>query len=179
MTNAGVVASDVFVARLADAGPTSTFAWAQQAGGTSGDNATALWVSGQQLLVGGSARPQASFGSFAIPGPSGSPESTSFLASLTDPTLTATTAAQSTLSFALAPNPACTAAILTLPALPGTASATLILRDALGRALRTETVNLPATGLRHALDLRGLPAGLYAVQVRAGAATATRRLLVE
>ncbi|MFC6221869.1 T9SS type A sorting domain-containing protein [Hymenobacter artigasi] len=179
LTNAGVVASDVFVARLTDAGPTSTFAWAQQAGGTSGDNATALWVSGQQLLVGGSARPLASFGSFAIPGPSGSPESTSFLASLTDPTLTATTAAQSSLSFALAPNPARTAATLTLPALPGTATATLTLRDALGRAVRTETVALPLAGLRHELDLSGLPAGIYAVQVQAGKATATRRLVVE
>jgi hypothetical protein len=29
------------------------------------------------------------------------------------------------------------------------------------------------------LDLTGLPTGLYAVQVQAGAATATRRLVVE
>lgn len=96
-----------------------------------------------------------------------------------DPTLTVTTAAQGTLSFSLAPNPARTATTVQLPAQPGTLTATLTLRDALGRAVRTATVALPPAGLRHELDLTGLAPGLYAVQVRAGAAVATRRLVVE
>ena len=78
-----------------------------------------------------------------------------------------------------APNPARTTTTALLPALPGTATATLTLRDALGRALRTQTVALSTAGLHQELDLSGLPAGLYAVQVRAGTATATRRLVVE
>jgi hypothetical protein len=40
-------------------------------------------------------------------------------------------------------------------------------------------VVLPPAGLRHAFDLTSLPAGIYALQVQAGAATATRRLVVE
>jgi len=179
LTNVGSVTFDVFVARLADAGATSSFAWAQRAGGANDDYAVALSISGQQLLVAGSATPPASFGSFAITGPSGSLERTAFLASLTDPTLTATAAAQGPLSFSLAPNPARTAITVQLPAQPGTPTATLTLRDALGRAVRTATVALPPAGLRHELDLTGLAPGLYAVQVRAGAVVATRRLVVE
>ena len=45
--------------------------------------------------------------------------------------------------------------------------------------MRSATVALPAAGLRHELSLAGLPAGIYALQVQAGAATATRRLVVE
>ena len=78
-----------------------------------------------------------------------------------------------------APNPARAATTVVLPALPGAATATLTLRDALGRALRTSTVALPAAGLRHEFNLANVPAGLYVLQVQAGAVTATRRLVVE
>ncbi|GAB3877228.1 hypothetical protein GCM10028824_36840 [Hymenobacter segetis] len=167
---------DVFVTKLLDAGNASSFAWAQQAGSSTDDFATSVSVTGADVYVGGAVGPTASFGSHSI---NNSTTQAAFLATLTDPTLTATSAAQSNLSFALAPNPARTAVALTLPALPGTATATLTLRDALGRALRTETLALPAAGLRHELDLRGLAPGIYAVQVLAGPATATRRLVVE
>lgn len=77
----------------------------------------------------------------------------------------------------LYPNPAHATAIVQLPPLPGTA--TLILTDALGRTVRTTTVALPPAGLRHELDLAGLPAGLYALRVVAGGASTTHRLTVE
>ena len=169
--------SNVFVAKLTDAGATSSFNWAQRAGGTNNDGANALAISGTSVFITGVVSPPASFG--AIPITSVSANSVAFLASLTDPTLTATAASQSSLSFTLSPNPARTAATVQLPAVPGTTTATLTLLDALGRTVRTATLPLPATGLRHELDLRGLVSGLYALQVRAGAATATRRLVVE
>ena len=46
--------NDVFVAKLTDAGPTSSFVWAQRGGGTGGDIATALAVSGTSVYVAGS-----------------------------------------------------------------------------------------------------------------------------
>ncbi|MGY3088173.1 hypothetical protein ACVWYF_001206 [Hymenobacter sp. UYAg731] len=178
LTNANPTGSnDLFVAKLTDAGTSAPFAWATLAGGEYTDDGNAIALAGNRLYVAGSLASPATFGNILVNGPANTPRA--FLASLTDPTLTATAAAQSGLSFSLAPNPARAAAILTLPARPGTASATLTLRDALGRTLRTETLSLPAAGLRHELDLRGLAPGLYAVQVRAGPAAATRRLVVE
>lgn len=174
----GSFAYDVFVARLTDAGTTAAFDWVQRAGGTRTDKAYAVAVSGSSVYVGGIVTSPASFGNQTIT--SHAVTSIGFLAALTDPTLTAaTTAAQRTLPFTLAPNPARAATTVTLPAQPGTPTATLTLLDALGRTLRTSTVALPPAGLHHELDLSGLPAGVYAVQVQAGAATATRRLLVE
>ena len=54
LTNAGLYyTSDVFVAKLTDAGSTSGFAWAQRAGGTGGEGASALAVSGTSVYVAG------------------------------------------------------------------------------------------------------------------------------
>jgi hypothetical protein len=54
LTNAGSTSTaDVFVAKLTDAGSTGRFAWAQQAGGTGTDQATALAVSGPSVYVAG------------------------------------------------------------------------------------------------------------------------------
>ncbi|GAB3590120.1 hypothetical protein GCM10027345_44660 [Hymenobacter daeguensis] len=163
-----------FVAKLTDAGNTGSFVWAQQGTGVDVGN---LFVGGADVLIAGILNSTTSFGNITLTRPSANP--VAFLASLTDPTLLATTAAQGLLPFTLAPNPARAATTVALPAQPGTATATLTLRDALGRALRSETVQLPTAGLRHELDLSGLPAGLYAVQVQAGPATATRRLVLE
>ncbi|MDQ2771199.1 MAG: T9SS type A sorting domain-containing protein [Bacteroidota bacterium] len=99
-----------------------------------------------------------------------------FLASLTDPTLTATTAARDAFAFALAPNPAHALASVQLPPVSGATTATLTLLDALGRTVHTR----PATpGTRTDFDLSGLAPGLYALRATAGAATATQRLVVE
>ncbi|WP_216690370.1 T9SS type A sorting domain-containing protein [Hymenobacter siberiensis] len=170
---------DGFVAALVDAGPTSRFAWAQAVGGPNYDYIGGLSLTGTTVYVGGGIYSgTSSFPPRVVSNPSSN--FAAFLASFAAPVLTTTIpAALAGPAFTLAPNPARTAATLTLPALPGTATATLTLRDALGRTVRTETVALPLTGLRHELDLSGLPAGIYAVQVQAGKATATRRLVVE
>jgi hypothetical protein len=177
-TLASAGSADGFVAALIDAGPTSRFAWAQAVGGSNYDFIGGLSLAGSTAYVGGGiGSVAASFPPRVVSNPSGTP--LAVLASFAATTLTATTAAPGSLSFALAPNPAHAAATLTLPAVPGTATATLTLRDALGRTLRTATLPLPAAGLRHELDLGGLAPGIYAVQVRAGATSATRRLVVE
>ncbi|MBF9221689.1 T9SS type A sorting domain-containing protein [Hymenobacter ruricola] len=177
LTSVSTSNSDVFVTKLVDAGPTSAFAWTQSGGGSGADFGYALALAGSSVYAVGSFVAPATFGSIAVTGSFGG--SVAYLASLTDPTLLATTAAQGSLSFSLAPNPAHTTATVTLPALPGAPTATLALLDALGRAVFVQTVPLPAAGLRHELDLRGLAPGLYALRVTTGAETATRRLVVE
>ena len=174
LTNAAAPQFDVFVVRLADAGPASSFVWAQRAGGSGNDLAVALSVLGSTVYVGGSATPPATFGS--LPALSSPAVVVGFLASLltSSPLATATPAALAGLS--LLPNPAHGTATVQLPAVPGTATATLTIIDALGRTLRTQTASPNA---RTELDLTGLVPGLYAVRVAAGAATATQRLVVE
>ena len=168
---------DGFVAKLTDAGSSAGFIWAKQLGGAGDDLVNAVAINGTSLYVAGYISPSASFDNQTIASPVGA--TVGFLASLTDPTLTATTPALSGAAFTLAPNPAHTSTTVTLSALPGTASATLTLLDALGRAVRTTTVALPPAGLRHELNLTGLAPGLYALRVAAGPATVTRRLVVE
>ncbi|MBH8558546.1 T9SS type A sorting domain-containing protein [Hymenobacter negativus] len=177
LANANASTNDGFVARLIDAGTAPSFTWADRFGSAGYDYGAVLALTGHTVAIAGGSGTPASFGSLVISNTTSA--NIAFLASLTDPTLTATTTATGSLSFSLSPNPARTAATLTLPALPGTGTATLTLRDALGRTLRTQTVALPAAGLRHPLDLRGLAPGIYAVQVQAGSTAATRRLVVE
>jgi hypothetical protein len=167
-----VGSNNVFVAKLSDAGSTGSFVWAQQAGGMGYDAAFALAVSGTSVYVAGYFTSlTASFGSITLTNAyTGSSPTLGFLASLTDPTLTATTTSRALAPALLYPNPAHHAATLRLPA--GTTPAPLTLRDALGRTVRHYPV--PA-GYEAALDLRGLSAGLYLLQ---GAGPALR-LMVE
>ena len=58
--------------------------------------------------------------------------------------------------------------------MPGAVTAVLSLLDVLGRAVRTETVALPAADLRQELHLVSLHPGLYALRVTASAVTAAR-----
>lgn len=59
--------SDVFVAKLVDAGSTGRFGWVQRAGGTAADEASALVVSGPSLYVAGTFRSApANFGPEAL-----------------------------------------------------------------------------------------------------------------
>jgi len=166
-------ASDVFVAKLTDAGTSSGFAWAQAAGGAQADYATALALTGTGILyVGGQTQPPAAFGSQSVASPFAN-SITGFVASLqATPTATASPAALAGLS--LLPNPAHGRATVLLPAVGG--MATLAILDALGRTIRTQAA---ATNAPAELDLTGLAPGLYAVRVQAGAATAMRRLVVE
>ena len=57
---------DVFVTKLVDAGPSSSFAWVQGAGGTDADNAFALTVRGADIYVAGYFNGIASFGSTTL-----------------------------------------------------------------------------------------------------------------
>ena len=166
-------ASDVFVAKLTDAGANSSFAWAQAAGGAQADYATALALTGTGILyVGGQTQPPAAFGSQSVASPFAN-SITGFVASLqATPTATASPAALAGLR--LLPNPAHGRATVLLPAVGG--MATLAILDALGRTIRTQAA---ATNAPAELDLTGLAPGLYAVRVQAGAATATQRLVVE
>lgn len=169
------------IARLSDDGLGATVDWSQRGGSTTNTTASCLTMSGSRMYLTGNFQNTATFGSQTLAS-STAGQSTNFLAHLLDPaslTTTATTSALNSPGFALYPNPAHAASTLTLPPLPGAATATLTLRDALGRAVQTTIVTLPATGLRHELRLVGLPAGIYAVQVQAGQTTAARRLVVE
>jgi hypothetical protein len=167
LTNTG--AHDVFVAKLSDAGSTGSFVWAQQAGGPGNDYDPTLALNGSSVCVAGNfASPTANFGTMAITNPY-PPGYLGFLASLTDPTLTGTTAPRA-VPLQLYPNPAHRTATLRLPA--GGAPAPLALTDAQGRTVR----RYPApAGAETVLDLQGLPAGLYLL--RGG--NLSHRLVVE
>lgn len=170
--------NDAFVTKLADAGPTATFSWARQAGSNAdGESAATMALQGTTLVVGGSAIPPAAFGSLLLTGAAGA--TTGFLATLTDPTLTAATPFLRAKNLAVFPNPAHTAATVQLPAVPGTTQATLTLTDALGRAVRTYQVPLPAAGATAVLPLAGLAPGFYHLRVQAGGQQAIRALVVE
>ena len=171
LTSAG--GTDAFVAKLTDAGSSGSVAWARGAGGTANDKANAVAVGGTSLYLGGSFHsPTASFGPIALVNSHfAAGNSIGFLASLADPTLTATTAAAGPREPArLCPNPARHAVTLRLAA--GTAPGPLTLTDARGRDVR----RYPApTSPEAVLDVHGLPAGLYLL-LGAGPA---RRLAVE
>ena len=155
--NPGTRGFDVFVAKLTDAGPSGGFAWAQRAGGNSNEFTSSLAVSGTSVYVAGSfLGSTTAFGAITLTVPPPSSR-VGFLAALTDPTLTATTVAAGPREPAqLFPNPARRTATLHRPA--GTPGAPLTLTDATGRAVR----RYPApAGPEAALDVEGLPAGLY------------------
>lgn len=179
-TLTGAGSSDVFVARLLDGGATATWEWAQRAGGAGADGASAVALQGSTVYVAGYVAPVANFGSLTVAGPTSQPglarSAVAFLASLTDPILTAVRPTQGSITCSLLPNPAHARARVQVAASTNTTTATLVLRDILGRTVRTYSI---ATNTRVEVDLLGLVPGIYAVQVTAGAETATRRLVVE
>jgi hypothetical protein len=151
--------TDAFVAKLMDVGNTSSFTWAQGAGGANFDGATALAISSQNAyLVGSFMSPSIAFGSTLL----GNQTSTSagFLAWLTDGTLLGNASASLQEPAVLYPNPAHNQVTLRRPT--GAAREPLLLRDALGRSVRQYPPQIAAEA---ALDLHGLPAGLYMLHV--------------
>jgi hypothetical protein len=170
--------TDVFVTKLTDGGSTGSFAWAQRAGGAGSDVANSLTVQPSGIVyLSGFATTPAAFGPLALGG--ASVNTIGFLASLTDPAVTAVTPILDGAAFTITPNPARDRVAVQLPAIPDAATATLTLRDALGRTECAHTLALPAVGLRHELDLTGLAPGVYSLHVQVGAAIAVRRLVVE
>jgi len=83
LPNAGSF-QDVVVAKLVDAGPTASFAWAVRAGGVAGDLPWALAVRGADVFVGGAYfSPTADFGAVTLP-KDGGVNPNSFVAKLRD-----------------------------------------------------------------------------------------------
>jgi hypothetical protein len=168
--------TDLFVAKLADAGSSGAFTWATRAGDVHQDFATGVAINGSTVSVVGGVGGPVSVGRYPIVtiGDAG------LLASVVDGSpLVSSPLAVKTAHLAalmLAPNPAHGTATVQLPAVPGATTATLTVLDALGRPVHTQTA---ATNSTAALDLTGLAPGLYAVRVAAGGSTATQRLVVE
>lgn len=169
--------SDLFVARLADAGTAGTFAWARQAGGPRTDRALAVAVAGTTVYVGGTVAGPVSFGSVALPLPVQEP--IAFLASLADPLGLATHGTAALAALGVVPNPAHATATVQLPRLPGVAAATLTLYDGLGRVVHTARLALMTAGTTTELPLHQLAPGPYHLLVQAGNERASRTLLVE
>ncbi|MBF9238715.1 T9SS type A sorting domain-containing protein [Hymenobacter sp. BT683] len=166
----------LFVAKTQGAG-TATFSWAKGVSGLGYSTVIGLAVNGNRVFLTGEASKTVTFGSLAFAGPANG--SVGFVASFVDQTITAAVPSAVLQRIALFPNPAHGRATVQFPALAGASTATLTVLDALGRSVRTQTATPSITGLRHELDLTGLPAGIYAVQVEAGGITTTQRLVVE
>ena len=167
---------NIFVAGFSDAGPTGSLDWTARAGTYGTCSATAITFARGTAYIVGYVSGGMSFGSYGI---NGQGSGAGYIAPLPDNTVTATTQHGSAIEAAVFPSPAHATATVQLPPVTGATTATLTLHDALGRTTRTQTLALPATGLRHELDLTGLALGVYALHVQAGAATAVRRLVVE
>lgn len=168
----GGTTNDVFVAKFIDAGTNLGFNWVQRAGGTDDDDVDAVSLGGTRVVVQGKfTSSSATFGGIALP-LTRSGGSDGFLATLIDATLTAmarpTAGAQAVLQ--LFPNPAHVAATVRRT---GGGSTTLTLIDALGHEVRRYSV--PAGPAETALDLRGLPTGLYLLREGTGG----QKLLIE
>ncbi len=167
---------DAVLFKYTDTGTGAALNWAARSG-NSGDNyAEAVALSGGRVYAFVLSTSQSmTFGSLNVPNAyyqAANPRQGrgGFLATLTDPMLTATRPAQAGPPPAVYPNPAHGAATVRWPA--GSAPAPLVLLDALGRAVR----RYPApTGTETTLDVRGLPAGLYVLRHGAG----SQRLVVE
>lgn len=168
LTNSDPVnfSNDAFVAKVTDAGTSGPFVWAKSAGGAGNtgtnpsrdvDNARALALSGNTVFVAGRTySATASFAPLTLTNPTGN--AVGFLATLTDPTLTASRSGLADASPTPYPNPARGTATVRWPS--GQAQP-LTIFDALGREVR----RYPApTAAETTLDLHGLPAGLYVLR---------------
>jgi endonuclease I len=91
---------------------------------------------------------------------------------------TATRASATLGGLELYPNPTSESLRLRLPGTAGVHAATIELLDGLGRVVRSRSATLSNTDAAQ-LDLRGLPAGLYAVRVRTAAGQYAGRVVVQ
>ena len=176
LTTAGLL--DLYVAQLADAGPSGAFAWATRAGGPGYDYATAVALGSTGVYVAGDfASPTARFGPLALANPNSA--AAAYLAALADGPALAAPAPAPRAGGAAYPNPARARATVWVPAVPGAARAALALLDARGRVVRAWAVPLPAAGTSAEVALDGLAPGLYHVQVQAGGWRTVQPLVVE
>jgi hypothetical protein len=169
--------SSVFLAKLTDAGPSGSFAWAQHADGLGSNYGQAVAASSTAVYLAGALAATSRFSSTTLT--STTSNSYGFLASVQDDVKLAATPPGPLAAVTLFPNPARAHTTIVVPAKAGVATATLTLADALGRPVKTSTSSLPAAGLRHELDLAGLPSGVYTLRVQVDSAIFMRRLVVE
>ncbi len=94
------------------------------------------------------------------------------------PTATAAPAALGA-GATLYPNPASGPLTLTVPQWPGAGPVAVQVLDGLGRVVQTGAARVAGGTLTAGLDVRGLPAGIYAVRVLAPAGSLTKRLVRE
>jgi len=167
---------DMVLTKLTDTGTTATFDWARAAGGSGSDSPATVALGGTRVYVGGSVTPPASFGSITVP-LTGGVSPAACWAWLADRTLAVRPAVA--VPLMVFPSPAQGSSTVHLPVRLGVAPATLTLLDALGRAVRSETVALATYSTEHSLDLTGLTPGLYLLRLVANGSTATQRLVVE
>ncbi|UOG77330.1 T9SS type A sorting domain-containing protein (plasmid) [Hymenobacter tibetensis] len=77
------------------------------------------------------------------------------------------------------PNPAHREVNVLVPAIPGALQVHATLRNTLGQVVRQQVNALPAAGTTLRLDVSNLAGGVYILRLQAGAATVTRRVIVE
>ncbi|WBO83972.1 T9SS type A sorting domain-containing protein [Hymenobacter yonginensis] len=173
------------IARLTDAGATSSYNWVQVASNsTTRVSLSSLAVRGQQVYAAGSLNsPTATFGNYTVTVPNASTpigsRSAGLLVGLTDNTILRSGTPAWAADLHLTPNPAHGRVGVSLPAGASARPVTLTLTDALGRAVRSSTHGLAASGRGPELDLLGLAPGFYVLRVQAGQQYAVRQLLVE
>ncbi|WP_246285526.1 T9SS type A sorting domain-containing protein [Hymenobacter lapidiphilus] len=92
---------------------------------------------------------------------------------------TATGAALNTATIKLYPNPAYQSFVLLLPAVRGAKQVQATLLNILGQVVRRQTASLPAAGARLDFNVRGLPAGVYILQLQAGSELLAQRIVIE
>jgi hypothetical protein len=94
-------------------------------------------------------------------------------------TALATQASRDAALVSLYPNPAHGQFTLQLPALNGVSKVQATLLNALGQVVTARTLPLSANGLTSVFSTAELAAGVYSLQVKAGALTVTKRVVVE
>ncbi|KAA9333468.1 T9SS type A sorting domain-containing protein [Hymenobacter busanensis] len=175
LTNTNTL-TDVYLARLTDAGASASFTYALSAGAAGDDYGIGLSIGGPRVYVGGSAGSAAQFGAHTLP-PSSTGAPTGFIATFTDAAILSTASTDWANALAVYPNPARHRATVQLPALP--TSAVLALTDALGRTLWQHTAPPSAAHSTHTVPLGHLAAGVYYLHVQTGAQSVRRTLAVE
>ena len=167
-------ATTAFVARYLANG---TWPWVATAGGPANvaGLALALDPTGTYVYHGGQAAQSVQFGALpALMAAAGS-SGTVYVARMGS-VLATRPAALGGQAVQLWPNPATGTCAVRVPALPGVPQVAATLLDGLGRAVRP--FSLPS-GTTTALNLAGVPAGLYVLRLAAGAETTALRLAVE
>ena len=81
-------------------------------------------------------------------------------------------------AVALYPNPAHAGFTVEVSAVAGATQLHAVLLNPLGQVVRRRTTALPAIGTRLAVETSGLAAGVYTLQLRAGTATVTKRVVI-